>query len=155
MVERGGQAVAKVVPDVKAKTLLPMILEHVPAGQTVYTDEMFSYNRLSSLGYMHDTVRHSAKEYVAGRVHTNNIEGMWSNVKRGIDGVNHSVSPKHLQSYLDSYVYRFNHRKRFDSDVFSTSGEGCFRIGWAALANKRSNPSLVNFFSDSFSIRPS
>ena len=53
MVERGGQAVVKVVPDVKAKTLLPMILEHVPAGQTVYTDEMFSYNRLSSLGYMH------------------------------------------------------------------------------------------------------
>ena len=32
MVERGGQAVVKVVPDVKAKTLLPMILEHVPAG---------------------------------------------------------------------------------------------------------------------------
>ena len=54
---------------------------------------MFSYNRLSSLGYMHDTVRHSAKQYVAGRVHTNNIEGMWSNVKRGIDGVNHAVSP--------------------------------------------------------------
>ena len=114
MVERGGQAVVKVVPDVKAKTLLPMILEHVPAGQTVYTDEMFSYNRLSSLGYMHDTVRHSAKQYVAGRVHTNNIEGLWSNVKRGIDGVNHAVSPKYLQGYLDAYVYRFNHRS--DSD---------------------------------------
>ena len=110
MVERGGQAVVKVVPDVKAKTLLPMILEHVPAGQIVYTDEMFSYNRLSSLGYMHDTVRHSAKQYVAGRIHTNNIEGMWSNVKRGIDGVNHAVSPKYLQGYLDAYVYRFNHR---------------------------------------------
>ena len=110
IVERGGQAVVKVVPDVKAKTLLPMILEHVPAGQTVYTDEMFSYNRLASLGYMHDTVRHSAKQYVAGRVHTNNIEGMWSNVKRGIDGVNHAVSPKYLQGYLDAYVYRFNHR---------------------------------------------
>ena len=110
MVERGGQAVVKVVPNVKAKTLLPMILEHVPAGQTVYTDEMFSYNRLSSLGYMHDTVRHSAKQYVAGRAHTNNIEGFWSNTKRGIDGVNHAVSPKYLQGYLDAYVYRFNHR---------------------------------------------
>ena len=35
---------------------------------------------------------------------------MWSNVKRGIDGVNHAVSPKYLQGYLDAYVYRFNHR---------------------------------------------
>ena len=110
MVQRGGPAVVKVVPDVKARTLLPMIQEHVPTGQTVYTDEMLSYNRLSRLGYMHETVQHSAKQYVVGRVHTNNIEGMWSNVKRGIDGVNHAVSPKYLQGYLDAYVYRFNHR---------------------------------------------
>ena len=144
MVERGGQAVVKVVPDVKAKTLLPMILEHVPAGQTVYTDEMFSYSRLSSLGYMHDTVRHSAKQYVAGRVHTNNIEGMWSNVKRGIDGVNHAVSPKYLQGYLDAYVYRFNHTERLGPDVCSASGAGFFGIGWAALVSSRLNASLVN-----------
>jgi transposase-like protein len=110
MVQRGGPAVVKVVPDVKARTLLPMIQEHVPTGQTVYTDEMLSYNRLSRLGYMHETVQHSAKQYVVGRAHTNNIEGMWSNVKRGIDGVNHAVSPKYLQGYLDAYVYRFNHR---------------------------------------------
>ena len=110
MVERGGSAVVKVVPDVKARTLLPMIQAHIPQGQTVYTDEMLSYNRLTSLGYAHETVQHSAKEYVVGRAHTNNVEGMWSNVKRGIDGVHHAVSPKHLQGYLDSYVYRFNHR---------------------------------------------
>ena len=110
MVERGGQAVVKVVPDVKARTPVPMIREHIPVGQIIYTDEMLSYNRLSSLGYFHETIQHQAKQYVAGRVHTNNIEGMWSNVKRGIDGVHHAVSPKHLQGYLDSYVYRFNHR---------------------------------------------
>ncbi len=97
MVERGGQAIVKVVPDVKAHTLLPMIQAHIPQGQTIYTDEMLSYNRLTSLGYAHQTVQHSAKEYVLGRVHTNNVEGMWSNVKRGIDGVHHAVSPKHLQ----------------------------------------------------------
>ena len=112
MVERGGRAVVKVVPNVKADTLVPMIQEHVgDRGDTiVYTDELRSYNRLTSIGYAHETVYHKAKDYVSGRAHTNNIEGMWSNVKRGIDGVNHAVSPKHLQSYLDSYVYRFNHR---------------------------------------------
>ena len=110
LVERGGQAVVKVVPDTKARTLLPMIQEHVPSGQTIYTDELYSYNRLTSLGYAHGTVQHRAKEYVVGRAHTNNIEGMWSNVKRGIDGVHHAVSPKYLQGYLDSYVFRFNRR---------------------------------------------
>ena len=111
-IERGGKAVVKVVPNVKVHTLLGMIQEHVgDRGDTiVYTDELPSYHRLTNLGYAHETVYHKAKDYVSGRAHTTNIEGMWSNVKRGIDGVNHAVSLKHLQSYLDSYVYRFNHR---------------------------------------------
>ena len=92
-----------------------MIQEHVhPYDATIYTDEHGAYNHLSSLGYAHETVAHSAKQYVAGRAHTNNIEGFWSNTKRGIDGVHHAVSPKYLQGYLDAYVYRFNHRS--DSD---------------------------------------
>lgn len=110
MVERGGKAIVKVVPDVKARTLLPIIQTHASPDATIYTDELLSYRKLSSLGYAHETVQHRAKEYVAGRAHTNNIEGIWSNTKRGIDGVHHAVSPKYLQRYLDSYLYRFNHR---------------------------------------------
>ena len=115
LVERKGNAVVEVQPDSKASTIVPMIQEHVhPYDATIYTDEHGAYNHLSSLGYAHETVVHSAKQYVAGRAHTNNIEGFWSNTKRGIDGVNHAVSPKYLQGYLDAYVYRFNHRS--DSD---------------------------------------
>ena len=110
LVERNGRAVVKVQPDNQAATIIPMIQEHVPAGETVYTDEHGAYHRLTSLGYAHKSVVHSAKQYVSGRVHTNNIEGLWGNTKRGIDGVHHAVSPKYLQGYLDSYVYRFNHR---------------------------------------------
>ena len=115
LVERKGNAVVKVQPDNRAATIIPMIQDHVPAGNAVvYTDEHGAYHRLSSLGYAHESVVHSAKQYVAGRAHTNNIEGFWSNTKRGIDGVHHAVSPKYLQGYLDAYVYRFNHRS--DSD---------------------------------------
>ena len=112
MVERGGNAVTRVVGDVKAKTLLPIIQEHIPTapGTIIYTDELRSYQRLSSLGYAHETVQHVAKEYVSGTAHVNNVESIWSNTKRGIDGVNHSVRPKYLQGYLDSYVFRYNHR---------------------------------------------
>ena len=113
MVERKGKAILKVTPDVKAKTLLPIIQEHIPvaATTTIFTDELASYRRLTMMGYKHEAVQHAAKRYVIGTAHVNNVENMWSNVKRGMDGVNHSVSPQHLQSYLDSYVFRFNHRQ--------------------------------------------
>ena len=103
IVERSGAAVVKVQPDNSSATLLPMIQEHVhPNRAIVVTDEHAGYNRLTSLGYAHWTVRHRAKEYVAGCAHSNNIEAFWSNTKRGIDGVNHVVSSKYLQGYLDS-----------------------------------------------------
>jgi transposase-like protein len=112
MVERNGNAVTKVIPDVKAKTLLPMIEAKVARqGKTViFTDELPSYNNVEKLGYAHEIVQHAAKQYVCGIAHVNTIESLWSTIKRGIDGVNHSVSPLYLQSYLDSYIYRYNHR---------------------------------------------
>ena len=131
LVERKGNAVVKVQPDSKASTIVSMIQEHVhPYDATIYTDEHGAYNHLSSLGYAHETVVHSAKQYVAGRAHTNNIEGFWSNTKRGIDGVHHAVSPKYLQGYLDSYVFRFNHRNS-TTPMFSQLMEqvsSCLRV---------------------------
>lgn len=113
MTERNGNAVAKVVPDVKRNTLLPMIMQHLdtPSNCVVYTDELPSYDTVSRLGYAHEVVQHAAKEYVSGNAHVNTCESLWSTIKRGIDGVNHHVDPLYLQGYLDSYVYRYNHRK--------------------------------------------
>ncbi len=113
MVERNGKAIAKVVPDVKARTLLPMIVERIAREDKtiVFTDDLPSYNQVERLGYAHKIVQHAAKQYVSGIAHVNTVESLWSTIKRGIDGVNHSVSPLYLQSYLDSYIYRYNHRK--------------------------------------------
>jgi transposase-like protein len=112
MVERGGKAVTKVAPDASAKTLVPFIQEHAPepSNTTMYTDEHTGYLHLKSLGYDHRTVDHAAKQYVSSGAHTNGMENLWSNIKRGINGVHHSVSPEYLSLYLDSYVFRFNHR---------------------------------------------
>lgn len=57
MVERQGSATAKVVPDVKARTLLPMFAKHVSNGNTtIFTDELGSYNQVEKLGYTHEVV---------------------------------------------------------------------------------------------------
>jgi transposase len=112
MCERGGRVVAMVTPDVKAKTIFPIIHERVLPASTVYTDEYPMYDKLATEanGYVHKRVQHQQDVYVMGDAHTNSIEGFWSLVKRGIGGVYHSVSRKYLQSYLDEYSFRYNRR---------------------------------------------
>ena len=114
MVERGGRVVARVTPDVKAKTILPIVAERVLPESVIFTDDYPIYDGVVGMGngYTHNRINHSAKVYVMGDVHTNTIEGFWSLLKRGIGGVYHAVSTKYLQTYCDEYSYRYN--RRFD-----------------------------------------
>lgn len=109
-VERGGRVVAVTVDNVKKHTLLPFVESRVLPSSTVYTDELRSYTDLAKRGYQHARVNHREKVYVSGDAHTNTMEGFWSLVKRGLGGVYHSVSAKHLQGYLNEYAWRYNHR---------------------------------------------
>jgi len=77
---------------------------------TVYTDDYTAYHGLTAKGYYHRRINHSAGIYVMGDMHTQTIEGFWSLVKRGIGGVYHAVSRKYLQTYLDEFTFRYNHR---------------------------------------------
>ncbi len=94
----------------RAHTLLPIVWANVEKGSEVHTDEYNAYNLLRLMGYTHGVVRHADKVYVDGDVHTNTIEGFWSQAKNGIRGVYHAVSAKYLQHYLDEYSFRYNHR---------------------------------------------
>jgi transposase-like protein len=118
-VERGGRVVAKHVPDATMPVLGGNVLKYVLPDSTVFTDESRSYQSLGRAGYFHRRIKHSAHVYVDGDVHTNTIEGFWSLLKRGISGVYHSVSAKHLQHYLDEYTFRYNHRTQEKGPMFS------------------------------------
>lgn len=111
IMERHNGVTALVVPSTDEKTLLGHVENSVMKPATIYTDEMASYKNLPVHGYEHQIVNHSAKVYKVGNAHTNTIEGFWSLFKRGIDGVYHQVSDKYLQSYVDEYSFRYNHRK--------------------------------------------
>jgi transposase-like protein len=111
MVERdGGRVIAVVAEDTKKPTLFKIIKERVLPDSVIFSDDYPAYDGLNVRGYEHHRIRHSAGVYVAGNVHTQTIEGFWSLVKRGIGGVYHSVSTKYLQSYLNEYSFRYNHR---------------------------------------------
>lgn len=112
--KRDGEVFAKAVPNVKASTVMPLIRDHVKIGSTVMTDEFGIYRGSKKAGYKHKTVEHGAGEYVRrgrpDKIHTNTIEGFWSQLKRSVDGTHHSVSGKHLQRYVDEHVFRYNLR---------------------------------------------
>jgi len=69
--------------------------------------------------YEHSIVRHSAKQYVDGKTHTNGLEGFWSHFKHMIDGIHHNVSMEHLHSYVTEFSLRWNTHKSATSDRFN------------------------------------
>jgi len=109
MVQQEGKLIAKKVIDVKEGTITEIVAKNIDLNAKVYTDEYRGYNAVRRI-YDHQQVKHSAKEYVNGRVHTNTIEGFWSLLKRGIVGIYHFTSEKHLQRYVDEFVFRYNSR---------------------------------------------
>ncbi len=114
MLERDGDVMTKVVPNVRKRTLQPIIAENVEPGGTVHTDELRSYSGLEQAGYTHKTVNHGAGEYVDGSSHVNGIEGYWARLKLSIRGTHVHVSKQHLENYVKEFEYRYNRRKRPD-----------------------------------------
>ena len=112
MLERDGEVMTKVVPNVKKHTLLQHVYENVEQGSTVHTDELRSYNDLSRIGYRHETVNHGIGQYVDKGSHVNGIEGFWARLKLSIRGTHIHVSGKHLNKYLKEFEFRYNYRKQ-------------------------------------------
>lgn len=118
MVQRGGKVSAKKVDDTTFESLALEIIKNVKKGASLYTDEYASYRRLKRI-YDHKVVKHNSKQYVKGRVHTNTIESFWALLKRGIFGIYHFTSKKHLQLYVDEFCFRYNSRQITESARFN------------------------------------
>ena len=118
MVERGGNVRAMHVSNATELSLLPPLVNNIAFGSTIYSDELKSYKKLERV-YDHKTVMHSGNEYIRGRVSTNTIESFWALLKRGIYGIYHFTSKKHLQMYVDEFVFRYNTRKTTENERFN------------------------------------
>jgi transposase-like protein len=129
MRERGGRTVARPIDGTDGETLREEIRESVEPGATIHTDEHRGYAGLSG-DYQHETIVHSAGEYARDDgVTTNGIESVWAVLKRGLHGVYHHASDKHLHRYVDEFTFRLNDGnvkrhtlQRLDSFVGGTSG---------------------------------
>jgi transposase-like protein len=128
MRERGGRTKAKTIPNTTAATLQGTIIENVAKGSEIQTDEYSAYQGIENHFY-HDMVSHSLGEYARPGVTTNGIESVWAVLKRGLHGVYHHASPKHLDRYVQEFTFRLNDGNvkrhtldRLDSLITATSG---------------------------------
>ena len=101
--------------------LLGKIYSNVKDNSTIFTDSYNGYDDLQK-HYNHEFVKHCAGEYnrdkkdkdgrTAYKINTNSIEGFWSQLKRGIEGIYHWTSKKHIQRYINEFVFRYNTKNK-------------------------------------------
>lgn len=125
MIERKGELKVMPVSKVDSKTLCSIIDKNVEKGATMMTDDWKAYAKLSER-YLHHVVHHGQKEYVrGGDIHVNTLEGFWSLLKRGILGIYHQISTKHLHRYCEEFEYRYNTRGNQDAERFQDTMTKC------------------------------
>jgi transposase-like protein len=121
-VQRKGNVVARVLDHVNAVNAMAFVREVVSDKVSLLaTDDYQIYDGL--IEYPRQSVKHHAKQYVVGAVHTNTIEGFWSIFKRGVVGTFHKMSAKYMPLYVAEFQFRYNNR--FNPDIFGAVVAGC------------------------------
>jgi transposase-like protein len=110
LVERGGNVRTFHIPVADKITVTKIVRDNISREARLHTDESKLYIGSDKYFSGHESVRHSADEYVRGDVHTNTVEGYFSIFKRGMKGVYQHCGEKHLHRYLAEFDHRYNHR---------------------------------------------
>jgi len=121
--KRKGNVIARVINNTDTHTLDSFVRNAVADNVSlIATDEHSGYRHLKG-SYPHAFIRHSAKQYVDGVVHTQTIDSFWSLLKRGIMGSFHKVSRKYLPLYVAEFQFRYNNRE--NADIFGAAIARC------------------------------
>jgi transposase-like protein len=139
LVERNGRARSFHVANVTGKTLRPIIVKHVDRKSALMTDDAGQYRPIGVEFASHQTVNHGIEEYVRGEAHSNTVEGFFSILKRGINGVYHHVSEAHLSRYLAEFDFRYSNRSALGVTDTMRTDEALRGIGGKRLTYRRSD----------------
>jgi transposase-like protein len=110
LVERGGRSRTFHVQHATAANVRDVIVRNVSRKSKLHTDESKLYTGMGKEFASHETVKHSAYEYVRGDVHTNTVEGFFSIFKRGMKGIYQHCGESHLHRYVAEFDFRYNNR---------------------------------------------
>jgi len=118
LLQRDGEVVIRMFPNVQQVTIQPVITSTVTLGSQFYTDKYDIYDRLGEWGYLHQKVNHSAGEYARDEdgdgfheVHVNTLEGFWSLLRSWLRP-HRGISQEKLPWYLGFFEFVHNLRRR-------------------------------------------
>jgi len=118
MIQRNGEVVIQMLPNVQQVTIKSVITETVAPGTMIYTDEYDIYTLLPEWGYQHKSVNHGAGEYARDEdgdgfheVHVNTLEGFWSLLRSWLRP-HRGISQERLPCYLSFFEFIHNIRRR-------------------------------------------
>jgi transposase-like protein len=150
LVERGGSARTFHVPVADQHTVCQIVRENVARESHVHTDESRLYSQSLMDVQSHETVKHTANEYVRGTITTNTVEGYFSIFKRGMRGVYQHCSEKHLHRYLAEFDFRYNNRAALGVDDGSRAETLAAGIVGKRLTYRRPDPTRIRRKSQTF-----
>jgi len=122
-VQRGGNLIDQVSPDVTGQSILRFIKKHVdPSDSMLFTDEYASYKAVSGT-IPHIAINHR-EQYSHGLVNINTIEGAWSLLKRAWIGTHHHYTERWMPLFVAEAVWKYNKRK--SGNAFAEFIQGVF-----------------------------
>ena len=139
LVERNGRARSFHVANVTGKTLRPIMVKHVDRKSALMTDDAGQYRPIGVEFASHQTVNPGIEEYVRGEAHSNTVEGFFSILKRGINGVYHHISEAHLSRYLAEFDFRYSNRSGLGIDDAMRTNEALRGSTGKRLTYRRTN----------------
>jgi len=105
-----GRIRLSVIKDVSGNSLLPFVADNIETGSSIITDDWSGFSGIEGEGYERIIYKQStAKEDDEMLPHVHLVISL---LKRWLLGTHQgAVDPKHLQAYLNEFVFRFNRRK--------------------------------------------
>jgi transposase-like protein len=118
MIERNGGIILQVIPKANKEYIRPILKQRISSESTLNTDGHGSYVSLRKNFNEHIALNHSKGLRQKGKYNLSSIEGFWALLKRAVMGGYHSISYRHLQSYMDEIAFKYNHK--YNPIVFKT-----------------------------------
>jgi transposase-like protein len=139
LVERGGKSRTFHVRHATAENVRDVIVRNVSRKSKLNTDESKLYIEVGKEFASHETVKHSAKEYVRGDVHTNTVEGFFSIFKRGMKGVYQHCGEAHLHRYVAEFDFRYSNRSGLGVEDTERAAKIIYQASGKRLTYRRTN----------------
>lgn len=143
LVERGGSARSFHVEHADKHTVTKLIRENIKRESRLNTDESALYNSAALHVAKHETVTHSADEYVCGDIYSNSVENYFSIFKRGMRGVYQHCSEKHLHRYLSEFDFRYSNRSALGVEDTERANRALKGIAGKRLTYRRTGEAII------------